>query len=84
MTAIDAKNNLDYHRTYRPTIGPPLAIGILTTVAPWFMMQPAFGFGVAASKTPNSAVARMRSLKTHTVYGIGLYLAALLLSLCIK
>ncbi|QJB33673.1 hypothetical protein HF329_21085 [Chitinophaga oryzae] len=35
-------------------------------------------------QSPNPAVARLRSLKTHTVYGIGLYLAALLLSLCIK
>ncbi|MCW3464367.1 DUF2938 domain-containing protein [Chitinophaga nivalis] len=65
---------------YHPTLLPALAIGILTTVAPFFLMQPAFGFGIAAAKTPHPAIARFRSLKTHTIYGIGLYLAALLLS----
>ncbi|WP_413513549.1 DUF2938 domain-containing protein [Myroides odoratus] len=61
-----------------PTLIPALLVGILTTVAPYFMMQPAFGFGVAASKTPNPKVARMRSLATHTIYGIGLYLGGML------
>jgi hypothetical protein len=69
---------------YHPTFGPAFATGMLTTAAPWFLMQPAFGFGVAASKMPNPAQARIRSLKTHAVYGTGLYLAALLLSVFIK
>ncbi|NML41341.1 DUF2938 domain-containing protein [Chitinophaga sp. G-6-1-13] len=69
---------------YHPTFGPAIIIGIVTTAAPWFLMQPAFGFGIAASKTPNPTLARTRSLKTHTVYGIGLYLAALLLSILLK
>ena len=68
---------------YQPTFWPALSIGLLTTIAPWFLMQPAFGFGVAASKTPNPPLARFRSLKAHTIYGIGLYLAAWLLSLVI-
>lgn len=41
-------------------------------------MQPGMGFGVAASKTPKPNVARLRSLAAHTVFGFGLYLAALL------
>jgi len=69
---------------YKPTFGPAIIIGLVTTVAPWFMMQPAFGFGIAASKTPHPKVARWRSLKTHTIYGIGLYLAALVLSMIIS
>ncbi|NSL86269.1 DUF2938 domain-containing protein [Chitinophaga sp. Mgbs1] len=68
---------------YHPTLLPALLIGILTTVAPFFMMQPAFGFGIAASKTPKPATARLRSLMTHTIYGIGLYIAGLLLHLFI-
>lgn len=40
-------------------------------------MQPAFGMGVAASRTPNPTVARWRRLRTHAIYGFGLYLAAI-------
>lgn len=65
--------------TQNPTILPALIIGILTIVAPFFIMQPAFGFGIAGSKTPNPKVARMRSFLAHSVYGLGLYLSALLL-----
>ena len=39
-------------------------------------MQPAMGAGIAASKTPRPRVARLRSLVTHTVYGVGLYVSA--------
>lgn len=62
-----------------PTVIPALLIGILTTVAPFFMMQPAFGFGIAASKTPQPQIARLRSLMAHTIYGVGLYLGGLVL-----
>jgi len=43
-------------------------------------LQPSFGLGVAASKTPHPNQARLKSLMTHTVFGLGLYLWALLLS----
>ena len=46
---------------------------------PWLVMQPSFGFGIAASRAPNPTGARLKSLMTHTVFGIGLYLWALLL-----
>ncbi len=64
--------------TQNPTILPAVAAGIISVAAPFFIMQPGFGFGIAASKTPAPATARLRSLMTHTVFGIGLYLAALL------
>lgn len=63
-----------------PTIGPALIIGIGTIVAPWLVMQPAFGAGIAGSKTPNPTATRLRNLGTHTVYGIGLYAAALVMA----
>lgn len=66
--------------TQSPTILPALAAGIISIAAPFFIMQPGFGFGIAASKTPAPATARLRSLMTHTVFGIGLYLAALLIA----
>ncbi len=34
--------------------------------------------GPAASRTPNPMQARVKSLATHTVFGAGLYLSALL------
>src|SRR4051794_33001773 len=61
----------------RPTLPPALLYGIGTVVFPFFVMQPSFGLGVAASKTPNPTQARLKSLMTHTVFGVGLYVCAL-------
>ncbi|RQS74506.1 DUF2938 family protein [Burkholderia sp. Bp8963] len=36
-----------------------------------------FGFGIAAARTPQPAVVRRRSIVSHLSYGLGLYLAAL-------
>jgi hypothetical protein len=63
-----------------PTPLPALVAGLVSVAAPFFVMQPAFGFGIAASRTPNPAVARRRSLVTHLSYGVGLYLAAFTLA----
>ena len=60
----------------RPTLLPALAYGVATVVFPYFLLQPALGFGVASSKAPKPAQARLKSLATHTVFGLGLYLAA--------
>ena len=46
---------------------------------PWLIMQPSFGLGLAASRAPKPGQARLKSLMTHTVFGIGLYLWGLLL-----
>ena len=63
-----------------PTILPAIFIGIITIIAPFLIMQPAMGFGIAASQTPNPNIARIKSLFAHFVYGVGLYLSALLLT----
>ncbi|SHF33539.1 Protein of unknown function [Microbulbifer donghaiensis] len=68
---------LDWVR--QPTPLPALAFGLATVAAPFFIMQPALGAGVAASRTPNPRRARINSLLTHGVFGMGLYLSALLL-----
>ena len=44
------------------------------------MMTNASGLGFAASRAPKPGQARFKSLMTHTVFGIGLYLWGLLLS----
>ena len=61
----------------RPTILPALLYGIATVVFPFFIMQPSVGLGVAASRTPKPTQARLKSLVTHTVFGVGLYICAL-------
>lgn len=60
-----------------PTLLPALLYGIGTVVFPFFMMQPSLGLGIASSKAPNPTQARLKSLMTHTVFGIGLYVCAL-------
>jgi hypothetical protein len=64
------------HWLARPTLLPALLYGLATVVFPFFIMQPAFGLGMAASRTPRPMQARLKSLVTHTVFGIGLYLCA--------
>jgi hypothetical protein len=54
-----------------------LLYGIGTVVFPFFIMQPSLGLGIAASRTPNPTQARLKSLLTHSVFGVGLYVCAL-------
>ena len=61
----------------RPTLLPALLYGSGTVVLPFFIMQPSLGLGIAASKTSNPTQARLKSLMTHTVFGVGLYVCAL-------
>jgi hypothetical protein len=65
------------HWARSPSLLPALSIGIATVVAPLFILQPALGAGIASSKTPTPVLNCIKSLVTHTVYGFGLYLAAL-------
>ncbi len=60
----------------RPTVLPPLMYGLGTVVLPFFVLQPSFGLGVAAARTPDPMRARLKSLATHTVFGLGLYACA--------
>ena len=63
-----------------PALMPALLYGVGTVVFPFFIMQPSLGLGIAASRTPNPMQARLKSLATHTVFGVGLYLCALVVS----
>jgi Protein of unknown function (DUF2938) len=67
-----------------PTPLPALIVGLLTLAAPSFVMQPAMGAGIAASKAPSPTVARLRSIAAHLVFGIGLYGSALLFAPLIR
>lgn len=59
----------------QPTLGPALAVGIGSVAAPFLVMQPGMGAGIAASRTPRPNVARFHSLVAHGVFGLGLYAA---------
>ncbi|PDT74569.1 DUF2938 domain-containing protein [Bradyrhizobium sp. C9] len=59
----------------QPTIAPALIVGIGSVAAPFLVMQPAMGAGIAASRTPRPWAARLQSVLTHAVFGIGLYAA---------
>ncbi|HWH73862.1 MAG TPA: DUF2938 family protein, partial [Methylibium sp.] len=61
----------------RPALLPALGFGLATVAAPWLVMQPAMGAGIAAAKTPSPRSNRLRSLANHAVFGGGLYLTAL-------
>ena len=57
----------------QPAIGPALLVGVATVAAPFLLMQPGMGAGLAARRTPNPSAARVRSLVTHAIFGLGLY-----------
>jgi DUF2938 family protein len=69
---------------HQPTLLPALIVGIGTVAAPFLVMQPGMGAGVAASRTPRPATARLQSLVTHAIFGLGLYASGLLASLVIQ
>lgn len=63
---------------HAPSAVPALALGIATTAAPLFVMQPAMGAGVASSRTQAPLKNTLRTFANHAVFGAGLYLSALL------
>lgn len=64
-----------------PTLAPALLVGLATVAAPFLIMQPGMGAGLAAARTPAPGKARTQSLITHAVFGLGLYLTAILITI---
>jgi hypothetical protein len=62
-----------------PSLMPAVIVGVLTVSFPLFVMQPAMGAGFAASKTPTPLVNCLRSIVNHTIFGVGLYVSAVIL-----
>lgn len=56
-----------------------LSYGLLTNVLPWFVMFPAFGFGVLAKKGPPNNSLLKTSFFNHLSFGVALALGALLI-----
>lgn len=62
--------------TSTPSLFPAVLVGMSTVAAPLFVLQPAMGLGLAASKTSTPLKNCIRSVVNHTVFGLGLYLSA--------
>jgi hypothetical protein len=63
------------HWASQPTLAPAMFVGMGSVLAPFLVMQPGMGAGFFASLTPDPNAARLRSLITHALFGLGLYLA---------
>lgn len=61
---------------HAPTLGPALLVAIATVAAPLLVLQPALGAGVASRRTATPVFNALKSVVTHAVFGLGLYLAA--------
>ncbi len=59
-----------------PSLLPALTVGVVTVVAPLFVLQPALGAGILSLKTPRPVFNSLKSLVTHVVFGFGLFLSA--------
>jgi len=59
-----------------PHLWPAVLFGWVSVLLPFLVLQPALGMGIAGARTPHPHRLRMRSLLTHTVYGLGLFIAA--------
>ena len=64
-----------------PTAWPAVMFGVVSVVAPLCFMQPAMGAGFFASKTPTPARNCLKSLISHSVFGVGMFLSAALATL---
>ncbi|WP_017444425.1 DUF2938 family protein [Gayadomonas joobiniege] len=62
-----------------PSVWPALLFGVITLIAPFFIMQPCLGLGIAASQSKQPNLMRLHSLFNHSIFGLGLYLGAYLL-----
>ncbi|MBO3128818.1 DUF2938 domain-containing protein [Dermatophilus congolensis] len=60
----------------KPTLVPAMTAGLATCAAPWLLMQPAWGMGLAASTLPDPATTRLRTVRAHAMYGLGLWASA--------
>ncbi|WP_216822306.1 DUF2938 domain-containing protein [Sphingorhabdus sp. EL138] len=62
-----------------PSLFPAIWFGMFTVIAPYFVLQPCLGAGIAASRAPAPNRARLLSFTAHTIFGLGLYLTALII-----
>lgn len=69
------------HWFTRPTILPPLLISWVLLIAPFLVMMPGMGAGIAGSNTPHPAKTRFLSFIGHSIFGLGMFISAFLSNL---
>lgn len=68
----------------QPTIFPALFISWLLLIAPFFIMMPCMGAGIAGANTPNPTKTRLISITGHTIFGLGIFISAVCLNLLMR
>lgn len=63
-----------------PTFPAAWIFSIVMVGAGWFLLQPGMGLGWAASRTPNPWKVRGLNLVAHTIFALGLWGTALLIT----
>jgi len=53
---------------------PYLLFGLATSVMPWFILLPSFGWGVCGHRGPQGSNALLASTLSHIPYGLGIWL----------
>ena len=66
---------------HAPSVAPAVLVGMVTVVFPFFVMQPALGSGVMSSRTKTPLKNVIKSLANHTVFGLGMYVTAVAMSI---
>lgn len=64
-----------------PDPAAPLILALALLVLPYFVMMPGLGMGIAGSRTAKPNMARLKSAISHSVFGLGMYVTALLLEM---
>ncbi len=55
---------------------PYLGFGLATSLLPWFILLPSFGWGIAGRRGPPGSNALLASTLSHIPYGAGIWLTA--------
>ncbi|KUF12802.1 DUF2938 domain-containing protein [Pseudoponticoccus marisrubri] len=61
-----------------PTFLPAWIFALVTIAAGWFLLQPGMGLGWALSRTETPMKGRAMGLVAHTVFGLGMWVTALI------
>jgi hypothetical protein len=64
----------------RPTLLPPMILAWVLLVAPYLIMMPGMGMGIAGSRTSKPNLTRLKRVIGHSVFGLGMYATARLLA----